>query len=140
MISEITEIGPRATIEGQLQNLIEWRGRVSEKHPCDTRNHDAVSAAEKLLEPLKGLPEQPNEKKLADLAHQYNEIYLALDPDDQRILNLVDDLRPDFRSIGFHYFPESIDDLCDTLCSTISTHIELAQELKKGDVLTSSSS
>ncbi len=141
MISEITALGPRDTIKMQLENLIEWRNRVSEKHPYDTRNDKAVLAAQKLLESLKGLPEQPNEKKLAELADQYNEIYLVLDPDDQEIPAPVDEeLSSDFRSIGFHCFPASIDDLCDTLCSTISTHIELAQDLKKGDVLTSSQS
>jgi hypothetical protein len=100
---------PREYIEGQLQGLVYWRGQVAERYPDDSRNHEAVAHAERLLDQLP----QANELLLARLAEIDRQLHDSFGRDTDRQVAHAELEREFWRTMGFHGGYAAVDDLID---------------------------
>jgi hypothetical protein len=97
-------------LRDELEATAYWRESVAVKYPNDTRNSDAAVLLRKLAE--QPLSDDIN-NKLQDAWNQYEDVCLAA-PEDFTFDSSItaDHLKSEtFRSIGFGYHPDTIDEV-----------------------------
>ena len=113
--------GVRSWLTGELEDLIRFRTMKAVQYPEDNRNQKAIEVSKALLSLAAETPEQPCEALLAKQLDQWFEFSakseLVPDP-------LNDEMSAYWRSIGFHSFPATIEELCTSLSEIVTAQME----------------